>query len=59
MKILDIIESVEAPTPADINAKRIAKLKDELAHMPSNPQSQKEYDMIDDLKAEIKKLEGK
>jgi len=51
-------ESVESGTSEEYNAAKIKALKDELALMPKHPQTQKEYDMIDDLKARIAKLEA-
>lgn len=67
MKILDILteggkfeESVEEIKPSEkvmMNAARIKKLKAELKLMPTNPQTEKEYQMIDELRAEIERLE--
>lgn len=52
-----VAESKVSSIPVEGAKEKLKQVKAELAHFPSNPQTQKEYDAIDEVRAEISKLE--
>lgn len=58
-RLSDLIDSLEeSMSPVAAKKARLAQLKADLAELPQNPGNQAGYDALDDLRHQIKKLEG-